>query len=177
MAHELGHLIMHSDAEPGGRIAEDQAQRFAAEFLMPASEIEQLLPKTTTDRGWARLAQLKEHWGVSMAALLFRARFLGVMAEVSYRNAMISLSTKGWRRMEPGNVVAVEMPSLLPKAIEVLESAGISAADIVRGPGLPLPVFQIVASRTPFRDPNTLTASAIARDPEAAGIVTALLGT
>jgi Zn-dependent peptidase ImmA (M78 family) len=25
LAHELGHLIMHSNAEPGGKIVEDQA--------------------------------------------------------------------------------------------------------------------------------------------------------
>ena len=36
VAHEIGHLIMHHDAEPGGSIAEEQANRFAAEFLMPA---------------------------------------------------------------------------------------------------------------------------------------------
>ena len=38
IAHELGHLVMHTDAEPGGRTVEDQANRFAAEFLMPRSE-------------------------------------------------------------------------------------------------------------------------------------------
>ncbi|WP_397428100.1 ImmA/IrrE family metallo-endopeptidase [Pseudarthrobacter sulfonivorans] len=27
VAHELGHLIMHHDAEPGGNVAEDQANR------------------------------------------------------------------------------------------------------------------------------------------------------
>lgn len=29
VAHELGHLIMHHDAEPGGKVAEEQANRFA----------------------------------------------------------------------------------------------------------------------------------------------------
>lgn len=151
VAHELGHLVMHADAEPGGKIAEDQANRFAAEFLMPAEEIEQYLPRTTTERGWDRLRQLKEHWGVSMQALLFRARALGAMSDVSYRNAMMRVSANGWRRAEPGNVVVVEMPSLIPRAVEVLEAAHVSAADLVRGPGLPLPIFELVASRTPNR--------------------------
>jgi len=149
VAHELGHLIMHADSEPGGKIAEDQANRFAAEFLMPAEEIEQYLPRTTTERGWDRLRQLKEHWGVSMQALLFRARALGRMSDVSYRNAMMRVSANGWRRAEPGNVAVVEMPSLIPRAVEVLEAAHVSVADLVRGPGLPMPVLELVASRTP----------------------------
>lgn len=149
VAHELGHLIMHVDAEPGGKIAEDQANRFAAEFLMPADQIRPSLPSTTTRKGWERLAQLKEHWGVSIQALLFRARALGVMNDVSYRNAMMRISSWGWRRAEPGNIVALEMPSLLPGAVEVLEQAGISASDIARGPGLPLPVLEVVTARSP----------------------------
>ena len=52
VAHELGHLVMHSDAEPGGRIAEDQAHRFAAELLMPASEIRDLLPASMNSAAW-----------------------------------------------------------------------------------------------------------------------------
>lgn len=151
VAHELGHLVMHSDSEPGGRVVEDQANHFASEFLMPADEISSLLPRSTTGKGWNTLAHLKEHWGVSMAALLFRARALGVMSDVSYRNAMISISQKGWRRAEPGSVSLLEMPSLLPKAIEVLEQAGISAEQVVEGPGLPLSVFETISSRVPNR--------------------------
>lgn len=167
VAHELGHLIMHVDAEPGGRIAEDQAQRFAAEFLMPAQQIRSYLPATTTGRGWQTLRELKEHWGVSLQALLYRARSLGVMSDVTYRNAMMRISTLGWRRAEPGNVNVVEMPSLLPRAVEVLATAGIAAADVVRGRGLPLPVFEVVSSRYPRPD--------VHERPGAQGIAGALL--
>ena len=51
-AHELGHLVMHGDAEPGGRIVEEQANRFAAELLMPAEQIRDLLqPRWAGTRG------------------------------------------------------------------------------------------------------------------------------
>src|SRR5262249_12657537 len=43
-AHELGHLVMHHDAEPGRKPVENQAQRFAAAFLMPAEVIINELP-------------------------------------------------------------------------------------------------------------------------------------
>lgn len=149
VAHELGHLIMHVDAEPGGKIAEDQAHRFAAEFLMPAAQIRASLPSTTTKNGWSNLAQLKEHWGVSIQSLLYRSRALGVMNDVSYRNAMMRVSSLGWRRAEPGNVVALEMPSLFPAAIEALRGAGISVAELSKGPGLPLPVLELISARSP----------------------------
>lgn len=152
VAHELGHLIMHVDAEPGGRIAEEQAQRFAAEFLMPAQQIRPYLPSTTTGRGWQLLRHLKEHWGVSLQAILYRSRSLGVMSDVTYRNAMMRISSLGWRRAEPGNVNVLEMPSLLPRAVEILDEAGVSASEVVRGRGLPLPLFELVASRYPRTD-------------------------
>lgn len=74
VAHELGHLVMHADAEPGGRVVENQAHRFAAEFLMPAAELRDLLPTAMSRASWQRLAKLKEQWGVSMQALLYRAK-------------------------------------------------------------------------------------------------------
>jgi len=102
VAHELGHLVMHGDAEPGGRVSEDQANRFAAEFLMPASEIRELLPASMVGHVWQSLARLKEQWGVSMQALLYRARWLGRLGDVSYRNAMTTVSPVAGGAVSPG---------------------------------------------------------------------------
>ncbi|MFH8253194.1 XRE family transcriptional regulator [Microbacterium sp. B2969] len=154
VAHELGHLVMHHDAEPGGKVAEDQANRFAAEFLMPAEEIAPLLPSSTAGRAWAHLAELKEHWGVSLAALLYRSRALGVMGDVSYRNAMVRMSQNGWRRAEPGRISSLEMPSMLPRAKEVLGDAGIDDGEFLAGSGLPHALYAIAASRVPTTDPE-----------------------
>ncbi|MFI0366507.1 helix-turn-helix domain-containing protein [Actinomadura sp. 1N219] len=120
-AHELGHLVMHADAEPGEKIVEDQAHRFAAEFLMPEDDIGGELPPIAD---WERLAELKAAWGVSMAALLYRARTLGVMKEAAYRNAMSVLGSRGWRRQEPGPAKALEQPTMLTRAIEIVAAAG-----------------------------------------------------
>lgn len=149
VAHELGHLIMHQDAEPGSKISEDQANRFAAEFLMPAEQITALLPASTAGKGWRMLAELKEHWGVSLAALLYRARTLGIMNDVSYRNAVVRMSQNGWRRAEPGRTSALEMPSMLPRAREVLNNAGVEDGDFLAGSGLPVRLYQVAASRVP----------------------------
>jgi Zn-dependent peptidase ImmA (M78 family)/transcriptional regulator with XRE-family HTH domain len=148
-AHELGHLIMHHDSEPGSKASEDQANRFASEFLMPSSEIGPVLPATTAGRGWTRFAALKEEWGVSLAALLYRARSLGVMSDVSYRNAVIRMSQNGWRRAEPGRVSLLEMPSMLAGAREIMNSAGVDDAQFLSGSGLPSELYAIATSRRP----------------------------
>lgn len=152
VAHELGHLVMHSDAEPGGRIVEDQAHRFAAELLMPTEQIRDLLPASMGGNAWRTLARLKEQWGVSIQALLYRARWLGRLSDVSYRNAMTTISTRGWRRNEPGLVSAIEQPSLLPRAVELLEQEGIDETQLVAQCRVPIELFRTVRSRTPDSD-------------------------
>jgi Zn-dependent peptidase ImmA (M78 family)/transcriptional regulator with XRE-family HTH domain len=149
VAHELGHLVMHSDAEPGGRIVENQAHRFAAELLMPAAEIRDLLPAGMSASAWQTLARLKEHWGTSIQALLYRARRLGVLSDVSYRNAMTTLTARGWRRNEPGLVDVLEQPSLLPRALELLGQADIGEARLIEQCRVPADLFHTVTSRVP----------------------------
>lgn len=149
VAHELGHLVMHTDAEPGSRIIEEQANRFASELLMPATEIRDLLPATMGGNVWRNLSKLKEQWGVSMQALLFRARRLGRLGDVSYRNAMTTISARGWRRDEPGLINTIEQPSLLPKAIELLAHEGIDEGLLVGQCRVPADLFRTVTSRSP----------------------------
>ena len=84
-----------------------------------------------------------------MQALLFRARRLGRLGEVSYRNAMTTISVRGWRRDEPGLVETIEQPSLLPKALELLAQEGIEEALIIAQCRLPVELFRTVTSRTP----------------------------
>nr|WP_255354653.1 ImmA/IrrE family metallo-endopeptidase [Geodermatophilus sp. Leaf369] len=146
VAHELGHLVMHAEAEPGSRIVEEQAHRFAAELLMPAGEIAGLLPARAD---WTKFALLKEQWGVSMQSLLFRSRRLGVMSEATYKNAMTSVSARGWRRREPGPRVAVEQPSLLPATVELLGAHGVEASALAAEARAPMVLFNCITSRTP----------------------------
>jgi Zn-dependent peptidase ImmA (M78 family)/transcriptional regulator with XRE-family HTH domain len=149
VAHELGHLVMHADAEPGSRLVEEQANRFASEFLMPAAQIRDLLPAAMGGNVWASLAKLKEQWGVSLQALLYRSRRLGQLSDVSYRNAMVRISEWGWRRDEPGLMTTIEQPSLLPKAVELLAEAGIDEGDLLAQCRVPAELFRRVISRFP----------------------------
>ena len=67
IAHELGHLCLHTHEV--GEDVEGEANRFAAEFLMPAEVIKPQLRNISL----GRLIDLKRLWGVSMQALIERA--------------------------------------------------------------------------------------------------------
>lgn len=119
-AHELGHLLLHPDTEPGSKIVENQAHAFAAEFLMPRDEIIDQLPRRID---WPRLHDLKRHWGVSLKALVYRSKSLGVMSDASYRRANQQLSM--WGLPEPGPLGRAESPTLLGMARDLMIESGI----------------------------------------------------
>jgi Zn-dependent peptidase ImmA (M78 family) len=100
LAHELGHVFLHD--QPGATtLQERQADEFASEFLLPAVNVRAEL-KGRLDLN--RLVELKNRWGVSMAAIARRATVLGVISEWQYRNVMVEMSALGYRTQEPGEV-------------------------------------------------------------------------
>lgn len=114
-AHELGHLVMHHDTEPGSRIVEEQAHAFAAEFLAPADQIGPELP---TRLDWTVLHALKRRWGLSLKALVVRAHKLGYFRDSTYQRAMRQLSI--WGLPERGDLGPRETPVLLTHALQLL---------------------------------------------------------
>ena len=107
---------MHSPDDEGSKVAERQAHRFAAAFLMPAADIRHELPAKAQ---WPLLVELKAKWQVSIAALLMRAKTLEVMAPNAYTQAYKFMSMRGWRTVEPGKLGAPESPILLRTAVDL----------------------------------------------------------
>lgn len=142
-AHELGHLVMHHDAEPGEAKAEREAHAFAAAFLMPAQLLRDELPRRLD---WPRLLVLKRVWGVSLAALLYRSRTLGVMTDASYKRAMAVMSKRGWRTREPGDTGPPEAPSLFARSIELVSQRGVTLEQLANGLHLPVDLVKEIAT-------------------------------
>lgn len=93
------------------------------------------------------LADLKVSWGVSMNALLQRAKSLGVMPEAAYVQALKTMSTRGWNRREPVQLPTVEAPVLLSRAAELLPQSGTTLHDLAAEIGLPVDlVFEIIGA-------------------------------
>lgn len=117
-SHELGHLVMHHDVAPGNQTLERQAQLFAAAFLMPADVIARELPAR---RSWPAYFDLKLRWKVSLQALLYRARTIGLLSPDAYQRAQIHLTRNWGRDTEPIPLGAPEQPTLLNRALELME--------------------------------------------------------
>ena len=140
-SHELGHLVMHEAAEPGTKQVESQAHNFAASFLLPEVRALEELPSRLDATGWSRLAEMKRVWGLSMSALLYRARTLRILSPEAYQAAMRYMSARGWRRQEPGDreMGAPEAPMLIERSMRRAEiEAEVSVEDLVRSAHLPI---------------------------------------
>lgn len=136
VAHELGHLVMHTPGQRATKTAEQQAQQFAAAFLMPADDIRSELPSRPD---WEKLAMLKQRWETAMAALLYRAKELEVMDPGVYVQAMKTMSARGWRRHEPIALDEPESPMMLAKATEL---ADISESGLARRIAVPVELLR-----------------------------------
>lgn len=95
LAHELGHAVMHFTTSLND--AEEEAFAFAQEFLMPRNEIRSDLRKLDL----AAAARLKRVWGVSMAAIIVRAKALGQISESTYRRLFTAMNANSIRTVEP----------------------------------------------------------------------------
>ena len=133
-AHELGHLVIHHEPEPGDRTQERQAHGFAATFLMPAEDVAPDLPRRLTrPEHWEKLFDARERWGVSAAALLYRSRELEVLTDSAFRRAMTHLTKMGLRRHDGAVLGAAEQPLLIGEAFKSLqESFDLGVADVAK---------------------------------------------
>jgi Zn-dependent peptidase ImmA (M78 family) len=125
----------HSTRPHGQRWEETQAHAYAAEFLMPAEAIEHHLPRRF-DVG--EYLALKQQWGVSIQALMRRARDLGRLSQAAYVSAQKRMSRWGWRTAngEPGLRRPLETPTALATVIRQLHTDG-SLNSIVEDLGIP----------------------------------------
>lgn len=129
VAHELGHLVLHHDAQPGAPQQEREADAFAAELLMPAAKIEDQLPRRLRLGAFHPLTGV---WGVSPQALIHRARELGLVTEVAARRAYQKCRLQqaaGTLRAEPITLYQGETPVLLRRAFELAERHGLLTLD------------------------------------------------
>lgn len=103
-AHELGHLCLHRDGQEGFdrdslemKEVEAEANSFASAFLMPRGDV--LGSKVYPTLG--KLIDAKSRWGVSLSALVYRYRELGLINEERSKFLYIEMSRQGFLKDEP----------------------------------------------------------------------------
>ena len=124
LAHELGHLILHSeitkeeleDKKTLDRI-EKEANMFASAFLMPREEFCNDVLALSLDH----FVNLKSKWKVSIAAMIYRCKELGIFNDNQVLYLRKQISAKKWRNKEPlDDIIDVEKPKLLSNSIKLL---------------------------------------------------------
>lgn len=151
LAHELGHLV-YRHVGSGDRL-EEEAHAFAGALLLPRAAMRAEFPSHRRNIDWARLRMLKRRWGVSLAALLRRARNLGLIDHALYSRSFKRMSQLGWRTREPDEF-DVELPSLVPRALEAIANANRwSAEDVARKSAVPEDLLLTVSTAS-FCEPE-----------------------
>lgn len=112
LAHELGHIIMHTrQALLSTEEVGHEANLFAAEFLMPEKEIRIDFKETIN---LDLLARLKRKWKVSMQAILYRANDLNMLSDNQKRYIIGQFNALKIRRREPVELdIAIERGSVV----------------------------------------------------------------
>lgn len=107
LAHELGHMALHTLSLSEDDEMERQADAFAGAFLLPADEVRPQLRRFDL----RQLANMKGYWKVSMQALAYRADVLGLITPYQKKKFWIEMGP--YRKHEPN-----EPPKEAPKALQ-----------------------------------------------------------
>lgn len=138
-AHELGHILLHERYADLNEInreefreREDEANDFAAAFLLPADTFGKDV--SVYPNRLSHYVELKKKWNVSIMAMIMRAYSLKYLTPSQYSYLMRQMSTNGYRIMEPlDDTVEYKHPRALRQAIELLLTKGnMSGEDVMR---------------------------------------------
>lgn len=124
LAHELGHIIMHTMPDDDEKM-EDEAHRFAAAFLMPATDVKPYLVSAKL----SNLTRVKGFWRVSIKSLIRRAHELKLISDHQYKTLNMDYG-KSFKAGEP-SPVELEQPWRLKEIIRYhREKLGYSLSDL-----------------------------------------------
>ena len=125
MAHELGHILMHNWDDSNDSLSKDefnalekQANIFASAFLLPRETFGKEVAPYATNVEFYR--SLRKKWGVSMQAMMYRARQLKLITANQFQYMMRTVSAKGWRLREPGDSPGQLNSTIFQGAIDLL---------------------------------------------------------
>ena len=98
LTHELGHLMLDIKH---GIDHEKAAYRFGAAFLAPKEQLYKDVGKKRHSIQIDELCYLKQKYGMSIQAILFRLKDLKIITNSYYKGWSIRINKLGWRNQEP----------------------------------------------------------------------------
>ena len=115
VAHELGHLVL--DVR-GDLDVETACHRFAGAFLVPRDIFVQDVGAHRKKISLRELELLKEKYGASMQALIYRMRDLGILNKHYAGRLFDWFENSGHKKEEPGQPVPREHPQRFERMVE-----------------------------------------------------------
>lgn len=98
LAHELGHIVLQKHRYVSSRkMQEDQADRFAAAFLIPKSDANYYFSPHMEIRHYA---QLQQYWKAGISTMIIRAHQLGIIDTSRERSLNMQLNNYHARKSD-----------------------------------------------------------------------------
>ena len=124
-AHELAHVLLHDTAIDVNTLSreefreiEKEADKFAAEFLLPTDSFKKDLIYPTNLKFYE---ELKKKWKVSIIAMIMRAADLQVITKNQLQYLIKQAYSKGYRNAEPlDDTLKIYEPTIMKLALNML---------------------------------------------------------
>ena len=162
-AHELGHLMCDLPGTGDGAPAANSAQgrdrdpastgrgaresdegpesschAFGAALLLPRAALERALTPSRRKVTLGELAEIKETFGISLQAIMYRARALDLVSDRQLRSFRETIKAKGWAVEEPVAYAGKERAARFRRLLHYAVAAGIlDVARAAERAGLP----------------------------------------
>ncbi len=128
VAHELGHLVLHSGRNAQGRKNEREAAQFASAFLMSRNSVCARAPYSGT---LDEIVEAKHYWRVSAAALTYRMHEVEMLSDWQYHTLFSQMSREGYRTNEP-QPAEPETSVVLDTVFRSLRDEGLRYRDVAK---------------------------------------------
>lgn len=129
LSHELGHLVLNVAEEAD---EEQMAFRFASAFLSPSGAVRRTVGSQRSFIGSDELLLLKQRFGLSIQALLYRLHDLAIITDSYYKQWCIDINRLGWRRHEPLELPPEESRWLQARVLRALAEGLLTPEDAER---------------------------------------------
>jgi Zn-dependent peptidase ImmA (M78 family)/transcriptional regulator with XRE-family HTH domain len=125
-AHELAHLLCEFS---GKESPEGMCHGFAAAFLLPKAALEKAFAPSRRKIGLGELGEVKEAFGISLQAIMYRAHALGFVSDRQLRSFRETVKAKGWSTTEPVEYAGKERAARFRRLLHYAVAADILDAE------------------------------------------------
>jgi Zn-dependent peptidase ImmA (M78 family)/transcriptional regulator with XRE-family HTH domain len=125
-AHELAHILCEFS---GNESPEGMCHGFAAAFLLPQAALEKAFAPSRRKIGLGELGEVKEAFGISLQAIMYRAHALGFVSDRQLRAFRETVKAKGWTTTEPVEYAGRERAARFRRLLHYAVAADILDAE------------------------------------------------